>query len=267
MTQGSDYDNDIFATFYDHLDVYVNRADVDFFVSEAVAARGPVLELGCGTGRVLLPCARAGATVWGLDASESMLGRCRHKLASENEDVQRRVTLERGDMRDFRYDVRFQLVTIPFRPFQHLNSVAEQLACLASIHRALADGGRLILDLFNPSLPVLVDETRLQEQSSGPPFTLPDGRVVERTEQVTSRDYAKQIVSVDLIFSVTHPDGQRERLVQSIQMRYLFRYEVEHLLARSGFEIAAAYCDYKRTPLDAGPPQELVYVARKSGRS
>ncbi len=49
-------------------------------------------------------------------------------------------------------------------------------------------------------------------------------------------------------------------------MRYLFRYEVEHLLARSGFEIVAAYCDYKRTPLDAGPPQELVYVARKVGR-
>ncbi len=57
MTQGSDYSSDTFATFYDHLDVYVNRSDVDFFVSEAVAARGPVLELGCGTGRVLLPCA------------------------------------------------------------------------------------------------------------------------------------------------------------------------------------------------------------------
>ena len=266
MTQGSDYSSDTFATFYDHLDVYVNRSDVDFFVSEASAARGPVLELGCGTGRVLLPCARAGATIWGLDASESMLDRCRGKVASENEDVRNRVMLERGDMRDFRYDVPFQLVTIPFRPFQHLNTVAEQLACLASIHRALAEGGRLILDVFNPSLTALVDQTRLQEQSSGPPFTLPDGRVVERTERVTGRDYAKQIVFVDLIFSVTHPGGHRERLVQSIQMRYLFRYELEHLLARSGFEIVAAYCDYKRTPLDAGPAQELVFVARKPSR-
>jgi hypothetical protein len=49
-------------------------------------------------------------------------------------------------------------------------------------------------------------------------------------------------------------------------MRYLFRYELEHLLARSGFEIVAAYCDYKRTPLDAGPAQELVFVARKPSR-
>ncbi len=195
-----------------------------------------------------------------------MLDRCRGKLASENEDVRNRVVLERGDMRDFRYDVPFQLVTIPFRPFQHLNTVAEQLACLASIHRALADGGRLILDVFNPSLTALVDESRLQELSSGAPFTLPDGRVVERTERVTGRDYAKQIVFVDLIFSVTHLDGRRERLVQSIQMRYLFRYELEHLLARSGFEIEAAYCDYQLTPLDAGPAQELVFVARRAGR-
>ena len=65
---------------------------------------------------------------------------------------------------------------------------------------------------------------------------------------------------------MTHPDGRRERLVQSIEMRYLFRFEVEHLLARSGFEIVAAYCDYQLTPLDAGPAQELVFVARKAGR-
>ncbi len=266
MTKGSDYSSETFAEFYDHLDVYVNRSDVDFFVSEAVAARGPVLELGCGTGRVLLPCARAGVPIWGLDSSEAMLARCRHKLATEAEDVRSRVVLSPGDMRNFHFDTEFQLVTIPFRPFQHLAAVEEQLACLASIHRALAKGGRLILDLFNPSLTVLTDESRFDEHSSGEPFTLPDGRVVERTERVTSRDYLGQVVSIDLIFYVTHSDGRRERLVQSIEMRHLFRFEVEHLLARSGFEVVAAYCDYNRTPLDAGPAQELLYVARKVGR-
>jgi len=266
MRQGSDYSSDTFAEFYDHLDVYVSRSDVDFFVSEAVAAHGPVLELGCGTGRVLLPCARAGVAIWGLDSSEAMLARCRHKLASEAEEVRSRVVLSQGDMRSFRFDTKFQLVTIPFRPFQHLAAVEEQLSCLESIHRALTEGGRLILDLFNPSLTVLVDESRFDEHSSGEPFTLPDGRVVERTERVTGRDYLGQVVSVDLIFYVTHPDGRRERLVQSIEMRYFFRFEVEHLLALSGFEIEAAYCDYQLTPLDAGPAQELLYVARKVGR-
>lgn len=195
-----------------------------------------------------------------------MLARCRQKLVSEPEELRKRVVLRPGDMRNFRLDTEFQLVTIPFRPFQHLAAVEEQLACLASIHRALADGGRLILDLFNPSLTALIDESRLDERSSGEPFSLPDGRIVERTERVTGRDYVRQVISVDLMFYVTHPNGRRERLVQSIEMRYLFRFEVEHLLARSGFEIVAAYCDYKRTPLDAGPAKELVFVARKLGR-
>jgi SAM-dependent methyltransferase len=265
MTKGSDYSSDTFAEFYDHLDVYVNRGDVDFFVSEAVAAGGPVLELGCGTGRVLLPCARAGVAIWGLDSSEAMLARCRRKLASEPVDVRSCVVLSQGDMRIFHFDTEFQLVTIPFRPFQHLAAVEEQLACLESIHRALAKEGRLILDLFNPSLTVLVDESRFDEHSSGEPFTLPDGRVVERTERVTGRDYLGQVVSVDLIFYVTHPDGRRELLVQSIEMRYFFRFEVEHLLARSGFEVESAYCDYQLTSLDAGPAQEVLYVARKIG--
>jgi SAM-dependent methyltransferase len=266
MTQGTDYSSETFAEFYDHLDVYKNRGDVDFFVSEAVAAGGPVLELGCGTGRVLVSCARAGAAMWGLDSSETMLARCGRKLVAEPEDVRRRVVLQQGDMRDFRFDTPFQLVTIPFRPFQHLIEVEDQLACLSSIHRALADGGRLILDLFNPSLKSLVDDSRLNEQSSGEPFTLPDGRVVRRTERVSSRDYLRQIVNAELIFYVTHPGGRRERLAQPLQMRYLFHFEVEHLLARSGFEIEAAYCDYQLTPLDAGPAQELVFVARKAGR-
>jgi SAM-dependent methyltransferase len=262
----SDYSSEIFAEFYDHLGVYANRGDVDFFVSEAVAAGGPVLELGCGTGRVLLPCAQAGASMWGLDASESMLARCRGKLASETDDVRNRVQLTPGDMRDFRFDVEFQLVTIPFRPFQHLATVDEQIACLSCVRRALADGGRFILDVFNPSLTALVDESWRQERSSGEPFALPDGRVVERTERVTGRDYQRQVVSVEMIYHVTHPDGRRERLVQPIEMRYLFRYEVEHLLARCRFDVVALYGDYKRTPVEAAPSKELVYVARKAGR-
>src|ERR1700739_3887109 len=111
MTKGSDYSSETFAEFYDHLDVYVNRTDVDFFVSEAGAARGPVLELGCGTGRVLLPCARDGVPIWGVDSSEALRAPSRRKLAPEPDDVRKRVALQQGDMRDFRFDTEFRLVT------------------------------------------------------------------------------------------------------------------------------------------------------------
>ena len=89
------------AEFYDSTLVYLERKDVEFYVAEARAAGGPVLELGCGTGRVLLPAARAGVEITGLDASANMLERCRAKLAAEPEAVRGRATLVRGDLADF----------------------------------------------------------------------------------------------------------------------------------------------------------------------
>src|SRR4051812_35264615 len=77
------YDSRILAELYDSFPPYATRGDVDFFVSEAVNCKGPVLELGCGTGRVLLPTARAGIEICGLDSSSHMLERCREKLAIE----------------------------------------------------------------------------------------------------------------------------------------------------------------------------------------
>ncbi len=116
----------VIAEFYDHVVPYRERRDVAFFVETAREAGGPVLEIGCGTGRVLIPTARAGIEIVGLDASAAMLALCRQKLAREAEDVQSRVTLVEGDMRRFDLEresgtgAKFALATIPFRPFQHL---------------------------------------------------------------------------------------------------------------------------------------------------
>jgi ubiquinone/menaquinone biosynthesis C-methylase UbiE len=107
MTRGTDYSSETFAEFYDHLDVYTNRGDVEFFASEAVTAGGPVLELGCGTGRVLVPCARAGAAMWGLDVSETMLARCGWKLLAEPDDVRRRVVRNKETCETFALTLHF----------------------------------------------------------------------------------------------------------------------------------------------------------------
>src|SRR5215471_20798239 len=114
------------AELYDHVTTYTERRDVRFYVDEAVAAQGMVLEIGCGTGRVLLPTARAGVEIVGLDASPAMLAICGDRIAREPADVRARVTLIEGDMRAFDLEARFALVTIPFRPFQHLVSADDQ---------------------------------------------------------------------------------------------------------------------------------------------
>ena len=128
------------ADLYDHVAPYATRPDVDFFVAAAQAAGGPVLEVGCGTGRILIPTARAGVDIVGLDLSPHMLRICQQHLLDEPTAVQSRVRLHQADMRNFDLAQTFTLVTLPFRPFQHLTTVADQLACLASIHRHLAEG-------------------------------------------------------------------------------------------------------------------------------
>jgi SAM-dependent methyltransferase len=263
MSQSGGYDNyDFVAALYDHVVPYRDRPDVAFFVAAAQEAGGPVLEIGCGTGRILIPTARAGVKVVGLDLSAHMLDVCRQRVLSEPEDVQSRVQLVQADMRDFELAQTFQLVTIPFRPFQHLTTVDDQLACLACVHRHLDKGGKLILDLFNPSLDVLARDIVGEEVGEEPEFSMPDGRRVVRRHKVVARDYFNQINHVELIYYVTHPDGREERLVHAFPMRYLFRFEAEHLLVRSGFEVEAVYADFDKSPYGSKYPGDLIIVAK-----
>lgn len=258
--------NSFVAEFYDLVVPYRDRKDVNFFVEMAQRSEGPVLEVGCGTGRVLVPTAKAGIEIVGLDASPAMLSVCRKKLSRESEFVQSKVTdLVQGDMRAFELGREFSLVTIPFRPFQHLLTVEDQLSCLLSIRRHLVAGGKLILDIFNPSLPHLADEKYLTEHGEEPAFTTDDGRRVVRRARVISRDYFNQVTDNELTYYVTHPDGREERLVHRFHLRYVFRFEVEHLLARCDFSLEEVYADYDKSLYGSKYPGELIIVAKKVG--
>jgi SAM-dependent methyltransferase len=254
---------DFVSEFYDHVVPYRERPDIDFYVEMALNSGGPILELGCGTGRVLIPTAKAGVNIFGLDLSSSMLETCQAKIREEPKQVQERITLEHGDLQSFNLDRSFPLITIPFRPFQHLLTVEAQLDCLHCVFSHLMPGGLFILDVFNPSLQHLVDPEGLQERSPEPEFSLPDGRIVTRKHRIVSRDYFNQINDIELIYEVHYPDGKQERLVHSFQMRYLFRFEVEHLLARVGFEVEAIYADFDRSSYGSIYPGELIILARK----
>ena len=249
------------AEFYDYVAPYQERQDVIFFVEEARRTGGPVLEIGCGTGRVLIPTAREGIEITGLDLSKGMLAICRQRLQAEPEDVRQRVHLVEADMRSFDLGRTFHLVTFPFRPFQHLLTVEDQLACLETVRRHLVPGGRLVLDLFNPSLYFLAEDDVGQEKGEEPEFSMPDGRRVVRWHKIVNRDLSAQVQHVELIYYVTHPDGRKERLVDDFPMRYLFRFEAEHLLARCGFEVEAVYGGSDRQPFGTTYPGELILLA------
>lgn len=181
----------------------------------------------------------------------------------EPEAVQSRVRLVQADIRRFDLGQAFTLATIPFRPFQHLLTVPDQLSCLDSVRRHLVDGGLLILDVFNPSLDALVNRPIGEEFADEEAFMTPDGRRVIRRHKTVAHDRFNQVSDFELLYYVTHPDGREERLVHSFQLRYGFRFEMEHLLSRAGFVVDHLYAGYDRSEDGSTYPGELVFVARK----
>lgn len=143
-TPGDDYSGPN-AGLYDLIERYTG--DVPFYLRQARAvADAPVLELGCGTGRVLLPLARAGIQVTGIDLSPAMLDICRAKLAAESPATIARATLVQGDMRDFSLPSAFGLVICPLYTFIHLRTVADKRAMFERVAEHLRPGGRLVLE-------------------------------------------------------------------------------------------------------------------------
>jgi SAM-dependent methyltransferase len=263
MNQYGGYDDVPFgAEFYDPNPIYSSRADVDFYLHLARSAKGRILELGCGTGRILIPTAAAGCEIVGLDFSKAMLAGCREKLRKQPKGVRRRVRLVRGNMASFDLKEVFALITTPFRSFQHLLSVEDQLSCLRCANRHLKKGGRLVLDVFHVNPRMTYEPRFLLETEDVAEVELPDGRKVRRCGRIVSYHRAEQYNDIELIHYVKHPDGREERLVQALPLRYFFRYEVEHLLARCGFRVLELFGNYDKSPLTNDSP-EMVFLAEK----
>jgi SAM-dependent methyltransferase len=251
------------ARFYDQTYATAAPADLEFYHELARDCGGAVLELGCGTGRVALTLARAGITVTGVDRSAAMLAQFRRKLAGEPAAVRERVTLVEGLLEGTDLGQRFSLVTMPFRVFQSMLSVDEQLAALGCVARQLAPGGRYVFDAFNPNLAYIVDAMR-----RGPAW-LPDQQWQDRasghrfTRQMSLRfEPGPQLLSIDWRFEEFDAAGRLlDTWCEPLKLRWLYRYEAEHLLDRAVFEIVTAYGDYQKSPLDDNA-RELIYVCQ-----
>ncbi len=126
--------------------------DTQFLLEQATITGGPILELACGTGRVLWPLAEAGFEITGLDLNRPMLAQAEGKAAARPADVRARARFLQSGMQEFDLKTTFGLVFSTFRSFQALLTVEEQRSCLRSVHRHLRPGGRLVLDLFDPQL-------------------------------------------------------------------------------------------------------------------
>jgi ubiquinone/menaquinone biosynthesis C-methylase UbiE len=234
-------------------------------VEEARRAGSPVLELGCGTGRILIPTAEAGLTVAGLDRAPSMLAVARQKIARLDAATQGRITLVEGDMRAFALGQRFNLVMIPYRAFLHLLTVEDERRALGCIREHLVDGGRLVLNIFDPRLDVIVIQQGLvgTSQKKMDEFVHPQtGRRVVIWDTI-QYDLERQMLEDERIFEEVDGEGKMvSRTYNLLTLRFIYRYEMQHLLELCGFQVEALYGDFQRGPFRAGGEQ--VWVARRS---
>jgi SAM-dependent methyltransferase len=251
------------AELYDHVPLYRDRKDAAFYVDFCREAGAEVLELGCGTGRVLIPAAEAGCTITGLDQARYMLERCESKLRTLAPKVRKRVTLVEADMTNFSLGRTFARAIVPFRPLQHLVKVEDQLSFLACVHRHLIPSGKLALDVFHPDLKRLASPASSEEIEDTAEYTLDDGRRLRRTFRLTAKRLAEQTNDAELIYYVQDADGNTTRIVHAFPMRYFFRYELEHLLARAGFQIAEFFGNFDRSPFTDSSPEMIVIAVRK----
>lgn len=248
---------DKYARFYD-LD-YADTDD-DLLMIQHFAARcgSPILELGCGTGRLLVPLARQGYRLTGVDVSAAMLDLAHQKLVAEG--LGDRIALVEQDMRCLDLEERFTLAFAAINSFLHLGTVKDQLTALGRIRQYLEPGGLLLLDLFNPDPGRLLDARG--QVVLDKVMTIPDnGHTVMKFRSQTA-DLAQQLVHNTLIVDEVDGEGQVRRILFSFSLRYLYRSELELLLRQAGFEIEAVYGSYELDEFTEDS-DKMIAIARR----
>lgn len=233
---------DDYAAFYDWENAQtVMRRDVTFWQRLAAAAGGPVLELGCGTGRITVPVARRGTRVIGIDRSVPMLERAARKLrrAKLTSDA----LLVRGDIRHLPFrPAHFPLVMAPYGILQSLTREQDLTATLASVARVMPKGARFGIDLV-PELP------RWSEYAARKTMSGRMGRTAVSLVESVTQDRARRVTTFDQRYVSTR-DGVRRQHRFTLTFRTLSVRQMSNRLERAGFEVEAVLGDYQGGPWD-----------------
>ncbi|MFH2038420.1 MAG: methyltransferase domain-containing protein [Chloroflexota bacterium] len=239
--------------------------ELDFYQEMAAKVKstgGTVLEVACGTGRIAIRLAQKGARVVGLDLSSEMIEIARQKsIGIEN------IHWAAGDMRSFNLKDKFNLALIPGHAFQNLNTTQDQVACLKCIKRHLHPGGMLVIHLDHMNIENMKwlgdlcnkkGEFKAEEQ-----FKHPDTGHQVQALRVWAYEPSTQTAVLQSVWEEFNIDEQIVNRIKrkSIQLHVVFRFEMEHLLARVGFKFENVYGDFFRHELQDESPG-MIWVAK-----
>ena len=252
------------AKYYD--EAYATLEDLrdqQFYLEMALRTGAPVLELACGTGRVLLPIAQKGIKIDGVDSSAAMLDQLQQKLTREPRQVRELAAVSLGDLRTYRSERRYALVIIPFRPLQHMYSVEDQLAALNTAAFHLGSGGLLVFDVFYPRFESLLagvgeEKLELEWTQKNDPAT-----VVRRYLRKESVDKINQNFSAQFIYRTYHNDKLIKEETAPLKMSYYTYPHLRALFLLAGLKIVEEYGSFQKAPLD-NDAREMVFVLQRS---
>ncbi|MBP6629815.1 MAG: methyltransferase domain-containing protein [Kofleriaceae bacterium] len=268
---GDDGDDTVDAGSWQHyadafrydLEYRRRRDDVRAYLALATRLARPgatVIDLGCGTGRVTLPLARAGFRVVAVDRAPAMLAGLRARLDRASRMVRARVEVVSADLRDFELGVRAPLVIAAFNVVEHLYTRVEVDACLRRVGAHLDDDGRFAFDVQVPDLAWLLrDPTRRWARTR---FT--DPRTGHRVEYSTNHRYDPigQIATIRLFDRDLVTGAERCVL---LSQRKFFPAELEALVAHAGLRVEERFGDFAGAELTAAAQSQLLVCRPASG--
>jgi SAM-dependent methyltransferase len=233
------------------------RDDVAYYQQLALEHGGPVLEYGCGSGRLALPLARDGASITGVDRSSTMLGEFRRLLSDEPAEVAGRVRIRRGDMRSLRLKQRFGLVLCTFNTFLHLYTRQDVERFLARVKTHIRRSGLFVFDVSIPDPSELArDPARAYH---APRFRHPTTGGITRYTERFDYDAMRQVLFVSMRFEPL--DDPKSAWMTPLAHRQFYPQELEALLHYNGFKLVDAHGDFERRPPE-GHDESLILHCR-----
>ena len=234
------------------------RDDVSFYLDQSNRSGGPVLEIGCATGRITEILSDFGKDVYAIDPSAPQLEIARTKVNALDNPGDVTFTLSTLDKPDISSGKKYGLAIVPCYGFMSITDPTEQQRFLHNIRRNLSPGGRLVIEMEVPDPGVML----------GDPATLYHYRDVNLRDEssvvlYSQRDYEdhSQIGYVKAVAEFLDSTGLvTKKVVHDLEFRYTFRWEMHHLLRLCGFEVLSLYGDFDEGPFTEESDQ-MVWVA------
>ncbi len=236
-----------FADLYDELSLGL-KGEIGFYLKEAKKAKGPVLEVACGTGRILLPLLEAGIDIEGFDISEKMLSVLKKKAKQKG----LKANVKKSDMRSFKSRKKYDLIFVPYRSFLHIEKSEDQIKTLKNFKKHLKKEGKLILNFFYPDFNFMAKrDGKLTKKEpvliKGKKFHLSEKDIYFPTQQ-----------SIRVEWILQDMEGHKKKVLK-FHTGYIYKKEFELLLKLAGFKKWKVYGGFNKEKLTKCS-QEMVWV-------